>query len=117
MCCCIIWNVFEVNNRDTLLLHVNENVVEYPLHRKGSESDFEQFFSSITRSQVLASLDNVSESSAWKRIAGKYRPGDLTDDENEPFDVDPYEIRLVVTFKKGDSTFTKVFCDEAVIGN
>ena len=53
----------------------------------------------------------------WKRIAGVYHPGELTDDENEPFDVTPYEIELVVTFRKDNIIYTKTFCDKAVIGN
>ena len=53
----------------------------------------------------------------WKRIAGAFRQGELTDDENEPFDVDKYEIMLVVTFRNDKGEFIKVFRDEAVIGN
>ena len=57
------------------------------------------------------------ESNVWKRIAERYTSGELTDEDNEPFDVDPYEKLLIVTIKIGDSLYTKTFCDEAVIGS
>lgn len=127
---------FNLCYKDTLPLNIQSGVIVYPLKRKGSESGFLQYFGSITQSQLLASIDRVpeehnrkntslnyksnswkSDAEVWKRIAGSYTPGELIDEDNEPFDVDPYEIRLMVTFRKGDSLFAKMFCDEAVIGN
>jgi hypothetical protein len=53
----------------------------------------------------------------WNKIAKKYTPGEFTNAENEPFEINPYEIELVVTFKDKNGEFTKVFRDEVVIGN
>ena len=128
--------LFNLCHSDTLPLNIHSSLIEYPLKTKGSDSEFKKYFGSITQSQILASIDSVpveyahkntsliyeynsweKESLVWKRIASDYKPGELIDEDNEPFDVDPYEIRLLVTFKKGDNLFTKTFCDEAIIGN
>lgn len=128
--------LFNLCYKDTCPLNVHNGVIEYPLKGRESNPVYLQYFGGITRNQMLTSIGSVpaeyahkntsliyetnswkSDAEVWKRIAGSYTPGELTDEDNEPFDVDPYEILLVVTFKKDDRTYTKYFCDEAVIGN
>ena len=67
---------------------------------------------------LIYELDSwKAETKVWNRLAQQYTPGELTNDKNEPFEINPYEIDLVVTFKGKNGEFTKIFHDEAVIGN
>lgn len=128
--------LFNLGCKDVMSLKIDDGIMDYPVSNNIVDSKCRDFFESITKDQMLASIDSIpeaynhkktsliyesyswqSESKVWKRIANRYIVGELTDEANEPFDVDPYEIMLVVTFCKGDSTFTKTFCDEAVVGN
>lgn len=128
--------LFNLGFVDVMPLNLNKGIVEYPLEGLYSEKDYLDYFNKITKSEILSSIDRVpeeyagkktlcayeynsweSEKRIWKRIAGAFRQGELTDDENEPFDVDKYEIMLVVTFRNDKGEFIKVFRDEAVIGN
>ena len=128
--------LFNLCYSDTLSLNIHNGMIEYPLKANGCDSAYRQYFGSITQHQLLASIGSLPaeyarkntslayksnswkyESNVWKRIAERYTSGELTDVDNEPFDVDPYEKLLIVTIKIGDSLYTKTFCDEAVIGN
>ncbi len=128
--------LFNLCYSDTLPLSIHTGMIDYPLKANGSDSAYRQYFGRITQHQLLASIDSLPaeyarkntslayksnswkyESDVWKRIAESYTPGELTNEDNEPFDVDSYEIRLVVTFIKDGYLFTKTFCDETVIGN
>ena len=128
--------LFNLSYKDVIPLKIVDGIIDYPVRDNVIDKKYWDYFESITKEQMLASIDSVPdaydhkntsliyesnswqlESKIWKRIANKYKVGELTDETNEPFDVDPYEILLVVTFCKGDRTFTKTFCDEAVVGN
>lgn len=128
--------LFDLGYKDVLPLIVENEIIEYPAHGLGTDAELKDHFRKITKKQIITSIDKVpteyerkktlltfeynswqAEKKIWNRIAQKYSPGELTNTENEPFEINPYEIDLVVTFKGEKGEFTKTFHDEAVIGN
>ena len=128
--------LFDLEYRDVLPLQVTDGIIEYPAYGEGSSSAIKKYFDNISKNQILTSIDKVpeefekkgihcdyemdswkKEAKVWKRIAQKYTTGEFTNTENEPFDIDPHEIELVVTFKGKNGKFTKTFHDIAVVGN
>jgi len=128
--------LFDLEYKDVLPLQVTDGIIEYPAYGEGSSSAIKEYFDKVTKSQILSAIDKVpeeyekkgtlcsyemeswnKESKIWKRIAQKYTTGELTNSENEPFEINPCEIDLVVTFKGKNGEFTKTFRDEAVVGN
>jgi hypothetical protein len=128
--------LFNLGFVDVMPLNVVEDVIEYPVKGVFAEKAYKDHFGKITKSEILSSLEKVpeeyagrntpmayeynswkSEKRVWRRIACGYSPGALIDDDHEPFDVDKYEIMLVVTFKNDKGEFKKIFRDEAIIGN
>lgn len=117
-------------------LEVLDGIITYPTSIDKSDKDVCGFFEALTKQQVLTALEKVpaeykrkqttgsyeyhswdKEEKIWKKISQKYRPGKFTDIFNEPFDIDPWEIDLVVSFKGKNGLFTKTFHDEAIVGN
>ncbi len=124
--------------KDVLPLKIQDGIIEYPLSFSvRSYDDFISFFGKITKQQTLSAIQKVpemyeqknghalyddlnswrSEKKIWERIANKYHLGEFIDEENEPFDVDPDEIELIVTFKGPNGLFTKKFLDHIIVGN
>lgn len=128
--------LFDIEYNDTLTLETANGFIKYHKREESLPPTIKDFYSKITKSQVMSAIEKVpqeykrkqtwldyerkswlSEIKIWKRIAQGYKQNDFTDDKNEPFDVDPYEIDLVVTFRDKDSVFTKTFRSEALVGN
>ena len=130
--------LFDMEYKDVLPLSVSDNTIEYHPEAYGSLKAINAHFDAITQNQLLAAIKQVPneyknkgtlmgyeyetkswnvDMKVWNKIAKKYTPGEFTNAENEPFEINPYEIELVVTFKDKNGEFTKVFRDEVVIGN
>lgn len=129
--------LFNLECTDTLALSIYDDVINYPARLKRTESLLNEFFGNITRDQLLSSIELVpveyekkgtllsyagttpweADEKVWKRIARKYKSGEFITEPNEPFDISPYEIDLVVTFKGEKGEFTKIFHDEVYVGN
>lgn len=129
--------LFDMEYRDVLQLTVTNNVIKYPSYgRISSSSKIHSYFAKITKEQITSAIEKVPdeyqnkhtlliyehylwglEKKVWNRIAKNYTPGEFVNSRNEPFEINPYEIELVVTFKGSNGEFTKIFQDEAIVGN
>lgn len=128
--------LFDLGYKDVHPLIVENGIIEYPAYGLGAEAALKDHFRRITKNQIFSSIRKVpseyerktahlifeynswqSEKATWDEITREYAPGDLTNTDNSPFEIEPYEIDLVVTFKGGKCEFTKTFHDEAIIGN
>lgn len=128
--------LFDYEYKDIFPLTIENEIIKYPAHELGGDGTIKDYFRKITKKQIVSSIEKVpaeykrkgthlifeynswqSEKKIWNTIAQKYTPGDLTNTEYEPFEINPYEIDLVVTFKGEKGEFTKTFHDEAVVGN
>lgn len=128
--------LFNLEYKDVQLLTVNDGIIDYPSSVEGLSETVKVYFDYLTKAQITSSIEKVpmeyekkgtmliyeldswkAETKVWNRLAQHYSPGELTNDKNEPFEVNPLEIDLVVTFKGKNGEFTKTFHDEAIIGN
>lgn len=130
--------LFNFEYKDVLPLSVAGNTIEYDPEARGSQDAINAYFDAITKSQLMSAIKQVpseyknkgdlcgfdyysnsweDEIKFWNKIAQKYTPGEFTSFENEPFDISPYEVELVVTFKDENGEFTKIFQDKVYIGN
>lgn len=108
-------------------------VIYYPTSSGEGLDEGRPYFSKITRKQLVASIKKIAneydnkhssllhgekhEEEVWLKKAQKYKEGDFTSPVNEPFDISPYDIKLVITFQGKEGTFTKTLTDKAVVGN
>lgn len=115
---------------------VKKNTVYYPVGCPSEIDSAIKRFSKISMDELIQSIERIPDNyknketlldygkgswaldeKAWKKIARKYHMGDFVDGNNEPFSFAPYEIYLEITFRQGNSEYTKTFCDKVVIGN
>ena len=115
-------------------LDVKRGVIFYPAGGPFRNEASDRYFRDLSKSQILSSVQKVpeeykedlsyqskdwnEEQKQWLAIADSYQPGELTNNKYEPFEVNPYEIDLVVTFRSEDGVdFKKIFRDRAIVGN
>lgn len=125
--------LFDLCYKYTKDLKVKDGVIFYPTSSNEGIDEGKSFFSKITQKELIASIKKISkeyekkhtsllhggkhEEEVWLKKARNYKEGDFTSAINEPFDISPYDIKLVITFQGKDGAFTKTLTDEAVIGN
>lgn len=114
-------------------LQIKDGDILYPSSYSDGLKESKPFFSKITRMQLIASIKNIPkeykenapsmlyggkhEEKVWLKKVKRYKEGDFTSTVNEPFDVDPFDIRLVVTFQGKAGTFVKTLKDYVYVGN
>jgi hypothetical protein len=127
--------LYDLEYKDIIPLKIKDGIIEYPLSGMNSKEAFKNYFGKITKQQLHSSIQKVpemyakektgsyeyrswkSEKKIWDKIANKYHPGELIDENHEPFEVNADEIELVVTFKGANGLSTKIFYDNASVGN
>lgn len=125
--------LFDLCYKYTKNLKVKDGIIYYTTSSSEGLDEGRPYFSKITRKQLVASIKKIAneydnkhslllhggkhEEEVWLKKAQKYKEGDFTSSVNEPFDICPYEIKLVITFQGKGGTFTKTLTDEAVVGN
>lgn len=128
--------LFNMEYKDVQPLTISNGIIKYPSCIRVGSSGFKSYFGKITKTQLTSAIEIVpteyqkkgtlnhyeldswsSEIKVWNRIAREYTTGEFINSRNEPFEVNPYEIELVVTFQGADGEFIKTFQDEAIVGN
>lgn len=118
-------------------LRIKDKIIEFPTSMgRDFDDDVVSFFKRITKIQILNAIENIPkeyvnkgglmaythnswerDKKVWKKIADTYSPSKLVSVHDEHFDICPYELDLVVTFKGDKGEFRKVFRSEYIIGN